>query len=717
MWKLKRKVCPKHTDKPSAKINKKGEFVTDKEKLKELYVETYKERLRHRDVHAGYETMYSLKMYLFGIRYEVSREVKSSDWTDDELSKVLKSLKCNKSGDHFGLIYEIFKPDIINQDMFSSLLLLCNKVKSQLLIPKFIEYTDITSIYKNKGSRFDLENDRGIFGVGKVRSIMEKLLYNDIYEPVDDNMSDSNVGARKNRNIRDNLFVLYAVRNGAIQRNICLDLHFMDLSKCFDSMWAEETMNDLFDLGVQDDRFALISNLNNKCRVSVKTPVGQTEEFCLENIEMQGTVSAPLKCTGQIDSLGRIGYTNQTALYKYNQNCYIPILGMIDDTLGMSACGMDSVELNAFVNTTMESKKLYFNVTKCHKIHVGPRKEECPTLKVHNSTMKESDKEKYLGDMVSGSGNEENIKFRRKIGFQTISEQMAMLKEVAAGGYFVGIGLVFRDSVLLPKLLLNSDVWHALTLKHVESLEELDKIFLRNILSAHSKVGIECLFLDTGKMPLRFHIIQRRQLYLWHILHTKQTELIVRVFESQKLSPRRGDWVKLVDEDHKKMELGLSHDEISKMSKSKFKAIIEVKVKTLAMAELNKLKAKHSKSEKFQSVKFQTANYLTDYRLSRKQQQLLFRLRSRTLNVKMNFSNQHENLLCSTCKLFPETQAHLLQCPQIVKNMKTVVMDHSKLSEEDIYGSLENQIQITHIYEEILEIRDKLIEEDSSFQS
>ena len=81
--------------------------------------------------------------------------------------------------------------------MFSSLLLLCNKVKSQLLIPKFIEYTDITSIYKNKGSRFDLENDRGIFGVGKVRSIMEKLLYNDIYEPVDDNMSDSNVGARK----------------------------------------------------------------------------------------------------------------------------------------------------------------------------------------------------------------------------------------------------------------------------------------------------------------------------------------------------------------------------------------------------------------------------------------------------------------------------------------------------------------------------------------
>ena len=54
----------------------------------------------------------------------------------------------------------------------------------------------------------------------------------------------------------------------------------------------------------------------------------------------------------------------------------------------------------------------------------------------------------YLGDMVSGSGNEENIKFRRKIRFQTIFEKMAMQKVVAAGGYFVSIGLVFRDSVL-----------------------------------------------------------------------------------------------------------------------------------------------------------------------------------------------------------------------------------------------------------------------------
>ena len=109
--------------------------------------------------------------------------------------------------------------------------------------------------------------------------------------------------------------------------------------------------------------------------------------------------------------------------------------------------------------------------------------------------MKDSDSEKYLGDMVSSTGNDDNIKFRRTILFQTISDQMTVFKELSAGCHYVSIGLVFRDAVLLSKLLLNSEVWHNLTLKQIEGLEDLDKIYLRNILSAHSKVGIECMMI------------------------------------------------------------------------------------------------------------------------------------------------------------------------------------------------------------------------------
>ena len=188
MWKLRKKLCPKSLEKPSAKINEKGKLVTQKKEPKELYKNTYISRLRNREILPQYETIFKLKNYLFNLRLKVTSKIRSPDWTMSQLIKVLKSLKNNKSGDHFGMIYELFKPGLIGNDLQQSLLILCNEIKKQQRIPVFLMHTDITSFYKNKGDRRSLENDRGIFGVMKIRSIIDKLSYNDYYEKIDRNM-------------------------------------------------------------------------------------------------------------------------------------------------------------------------------------------------------------------------------------------------------------------------------------------------------------------------------------------------------------------------------------------------------------------------------------------------------------------------------------------------------------------------------------------------
>ena len=43
---------------------------------------------------------------------------------------------------------------------------------------------------------------------------------------------------------------------------------------------------------------------SKKCELSVKTPVGQTERVSLENIEMQGSVWGPIKCSVSVDKIG-----------------------------------------------------------------------------------------------------------------------------------------------------------------------------------------------------------------------------------------------------------------------------------------------------------------------------------------------------------------------------------------------------------------------------
>ena len=116
-------------------------------------------------------------------------------------------------------MYELFKPPYAGPDVYKSLIKMFNSIKQQLEIPEFFKLMSITRLYKQKGLRSDISNERGIFNVAKVCSIFDKLIYSDIYDMIDGNMSFSNVGGRKKRNIRDNLFVLYASINDVINGN------------------------------------------------------------------------------------------------------------------------------------------------------------------------------------------------------------------------------------------------------------------------------------------------------------------------------------------------------------------------------------------------------------------------------------------------------------------------------------------------------------------
>ena len=116
-------------------------------------------------------------------------------------------------------------------------------------IPTLLTHSNITSIFKNKGSRLMLENDRGIFLQPALKKIMDKLIYYDLFEDIDRNMSESNIGARKKRNIRDHLFILYSVINSVLKDNTdCIDIQLYDIQKCFDSLWIDDVFNDLYDI-------------------------------------------------------------------------------------------------------------------------------------------------------------------------------------------------------------------------------------------------------------------------------------------------------------------------------------------------------------------------------------------------------------------------------------------------------------------------------------
>ena len=213
---------------------------------------------------------------------------------------------------------------------------------------------------------------------------MEKLIYNDEYFTIDSNLTDSNVGARRNRNIRDNLFVVNAISN-SVKRGTeePVDMGAYDVEKCFDALWTFECINDLYEAGLKNDKLTLLFIMNQNAQVAIKTAHGMTERVDILNIIMQGTVWGSLFCTATMDKFAKHVYKNDDLLYKYKGEVSVPPLEMVDDILTIHKCGTASSAINAEVNAFIEHKKLTLGHGKCFQVHIGNKCENCENLFVH----------------------------------------------------------------------------------------------------------------------------------------------------------------------------------------------------------------------------------------------------------------------------------------------------------------------------------------------
>lgn len=123
------------------------------------------------------------------MKMKLAESNSSPDWNMKDLERALRNLKNNKSRDFEGYINEIFKVNIIGDDLKKSLLVMLNNLKIKKMIPIFMNFTNVTTVHK-KGSRIEPKNERGIFRVELVRSILMRLIYNMKYPVIDRNMSD-----------------------------------------------------------------------------------------------------------------------------------------------------------------------------------------------------------------------------------------------------------------------------------------------------------------------------------------------------------------------------------------------------------------------------------------------------------------------------------------------------------------------------------------------
>ena len=321
---------------------------------------------------------------------------------------------------------------------------------------------------------------------------------------------------------------------------------------------------------------------------------------------------------------------------------------------------------------------------------------------------------KYLGDSVHESGKVKlNMMERRNKANAAFAEIRAILEDVPLGIYRTEIGLNLRQALFINGVLFNSEVWHGLKISDIDVLNVIDHQILRYICGAHAKTPTEFLYLETGSLPLVYIIASRRLIYLRNILNRDDNELVKRVYMAQKYSPTEGDYVCLLKEDFKLINLPMDESAIIAMGEMEYKSHIKKHIKKAAFGCLKKIQEPHTKVNhiKYESLTIQP--YMTSHELKNHEVTLLTALRSHTVRgIRMNFSSWYKpNLLCPLNCRQQDSQSHLLSCETLLTEL---TQDQLKLilelSYEDLYHGTERQKLAVTGFTWLLDIRERLLE-------
>ena len=489
-----------------------------------------------------------------------------------------------------------------------------------------------------------------------------------------------------------------------------IDVVLYDIGQCFDSLWLHETLNDLYDNGVQNRNLNLLFAGNSKTLMSVKTPFGSTPRVELHDLVMQGSIPGPLLCSNQLAKNSNDRY-NEGSVYMYKNCVPIPPLCMVDDIATINLCdSVQGVELNSKCDTFVKCKKLEFQVKKgkCQYVHIGS--DECSSrYSVDNKLLLETDKAKYLADMIS---NDSDVLFKSRLdlamGYAT--QCLAILTEISLGHGFYSTAKLLHQSIFLSGSMTNVETWPQFTDSRVCAFERVQQYFIRRVFQAHSKTPIECLYLELGVIPFRYTIMKKRIMYFKVISERDDSELTKKVILAQVRSPLSGDFMYQVKASMS--ALSISHSEIMMQSKDELRGLIDKRINSIAYDYLIQLGQNHSKVNTDLYSNLEGSDFLFDNRFSTELCNILFKFRTRMYTVKGNYRNKYASSDDMECPLENclelDTQEHMFSCKALKCDSKSVYTDIFSSDMDILLQAGKTLLKLVEIREDLLENKETL---------
>ena len=456
--------------------------------------------------------------------------------------------------------------------------------------------------------------------------------------------------------------------------------------------------------------------------MAVNTPSGLSERQTLENIVLQGDTWGSLLASVQVDSIGQECSQSRYG-YLYKNVLPVGILGLVDDTIGITEAGYKAHMMNGFINTKTAEKSLQFGVKKCktmlvgedlgnilnHSLSVDKWSVEHREVKTTGDTelvetfigqveIGKCTEQRYLGFIISNSGNNmANIQAIKNKSIGTIRQIFTKLNSLNLRKYYFECGMLFMNVMLRSSILYASETYYNLKEYEIRQLERIEENFMRQLLKTTKGCPISQLYSELGQIPARFDILKLKMFYLKDILNQDPTSMIYNVFYLQIEKPVRFDWASSCIKDLKRLNINMSFDEIRNMPINTYKSLVRKKCKEIAFEYL--MKKRGSKGSEIRYSAIQMADYLLpNNQLTIEEQRKVFSIRNKMVKIASNFTSRKNNTYKCICEQ-KEDMLHIYTC-------RYLNSENAEVNYEYIYhGNVEQQKSVLRRFENNLDKR------------
>ncbi|KAI8519286.1 hypothetical protein Bbelb_025430 [Branchiostoma belcheri] len=464
--------------------------------------------------------------------------------TLEELNVAINQTSAGKAPGKDSIPADIFKAmGPVALDNFHTLLI---NIWEEEDMPQEFRDATIVPLYKNKGSKAECGNYRGISLLSIAGKLLARIILNRLITVTEKHLPEAQCGFRPGRSTIDMIFAVRQVQEKCKEQNLDLYAVFIDLTKAFDTVSREALWSVLEKYGCPRKFVNLIRLFHDKMTGMVLCGGEASETFEISNGVKQGCVLAPIlfnlfftcvlnQALSDVRDGVHLKYRTDGSLFDLRRlkAKTKTVVTTILEALFADDCALVAHKepvLQMFVNKFAEAADLFGLTISLGKTEVLLQPAPLsvargPCISIEGTQLKTVDGFTYLGSVISNDGSlDKEINSR----ICKASQALGRLRTRVLKQHNVKLSTKLKvyHAVVIPSLLYGCETW-TLYKRHIKQLERFHMRSLRSILGVRWQDKVSNLeILDRAETISIEALILKAQLrWTGHVIRMDDTRI------------------------------------------------------------------------------------------------------------------------------------------------------------------------------------------------